>query len=132
MPPLLISMSFSLLMNYDTFFICLSKPFGIAFDIDGVILRGRHTIGGSAQALQRLYHQSGNSLLLSFFCSTYFRIGIHFFFHLFFFVGALKVPFLFLTNGIIYLFISFFHFSSWFNCISPTCIYDADCRVRIL
>ncbi|XP_010693096.2 uncharacterized protein YKR070W [Beta vulgaris subsp. vulgaris] len=48
-----------------------SKPFGIAFDIDGVILRGRHTIGGSAQALQRLYHQS----------------------------GALKVPFLFLTNG---------------------------------
>lgn len=46
-------------------------PFGIAFDIDGVILRGRAPIGGSPQALRRLYHDS----------------------------GTLKVPFLFLTNG---------------------------------
>ncbi|KAK9284073.1 hypothetical protein L1049_012333 [Liquidambar formosana] len=45
--------------------------FGIAFDIDGVILRGRVPIGGSPQALRRLYGDS----------------------------GALKIPFLFLTNG---------------------------------
>ncbi|KAJ8479818.1 hypothetical protein OPV22_023545 [Ensete ventricosum] len=45
--------------------------FGIAFDIDGVILRGRTPIGGSPQALRRLYDAD----------------------------GFLKVPFLFLTNG---------------------------------
>ncbi|XP_009380673.2 mitochondrial hydrolase YKR070W isoform X2 [Musa acuminata AAA Group] len=45
--------------------------FGIAFDIDGVILRGRTPIGGSPQALRRLYDAD----------------------------GSLKVPFLFLTNG---------------------------------
>ncbi|XP_031090681.1 uncharacterized protein YKR070W-like [Ipomoea triloba] len=45
--------------------------FGIAFDIDGVILRGRTPIGNSPQALRRLFHDSGN----------------------------LKIPFLFLTNG---------------------------------
>ncbi|XP_062092850.1 mitochondrial hydrolase YKR070W [Humulus lupulus] len=45
--------------------------FGIAFDIDGVILRGRVPIGGSPQALRRLYGEA----------------------------GTLKVPFLFLTNG---------------------------------
>nr|GMD38605.1 HAD-superfamily hydrolase, subfamily IIA, CECR [Ipomoea batatas] len=33
--------------------------FGIAFDIDGVILRGRTPIGNSPQALRRLYHDSG-------------------------------------------------------------------------
>ncbi|XP_044509145.1 uncharacterized protein YKR070W-like isoform X2 [Mangifera indica] len=53
-----------------------SKPqkqssFGIAFDIDGVVLRGSVPIGGSPQALKRLYGHS----------------------------GSLKVPFLFLTNG---------------------------------
>ncbi|OAY38760.1 uncharacterized protein YKR070W isoform X3 [Manihot esculenta] len=47
------------------------SSFGIAFDIDGVILRGRVPIGGSPQALRRLYGDS----------------------------GSLKVPFLFLTNG---------------------------------
>ncbi|GFZ14829.1 hydrolase family protein [Actinidia rufa] len=47
------------------------SSFGIAFDIDGVILRGRVPIGGSPQALRRLYGDSGN----------------------------LKIPFLFLTNG---------------------------------
>ncbi|CAO2816486.1 unnamed protein product [Amaranthus hypochondriacus] len=47
------------------------QPFGIAFDIDGVILRGGNPIGNSPQALRRLYHDS----------------------------GTLKVPFLFLTNG---------------------------------
>ncbi|XP_021739685.1 uncharacterized protein YKR070W-like isoform X2 [Chenopodium quinoa] len=46
------------------------QPFGIAFDIDGVILRGGTPIGGSRQALQRLYQN-----------------------------GSMKVPFLFLTNG---------------------------------
>ncbi|KAL4308147.1 hypothetical protein GQ457_01G038090 [Hibiscus cannabinus] len=50
-----------------------SKPpsFGIAFDIDGVVLRGTRTIGGAARALRRLYYGSGD----------------------------LKVPFVFLTNG---------------------------------
>ncbi|KAJ6429039.1 hypothetical protein OIU84_020638 [Salix udensis] len=47
------------------------SSFGIAFDIDGVILRGRDPIGGSPQAVRRLYEDSGN----------------------------LNVPFLFLTNG---------------------------------
>ncbi|XP_022746352.1 uncharacterized protein YKR070W-like isoform X3 [Durio zibethinus] len=45
--------------------------FGIAFDIDGVILRGRVPIGGSPRALRRLYGDS----------------------------GELNVPYLFLTNG---------------------------------
>ncbi|OAY74316.1 Uncharacterized protein ACMD2_01482, partial [Ananas comosus] len=45
--------------------------FGIAFDIDGVVLRGRTPIGGSPQALRRLYGDD----------------------------GTLKIPFLFLTNG---------------------------------
>ncbi|XP_042510733.1 uncharacterized protein YKR070W isoform X2 [Macadamia integrifolia] len=49
-----------------------SQPsFGVAFDIDGVILRGRTPIGGSPQALRKLYEDS----------------------------GTLKIPFLFLTNG---------------------------------
>ncbi|KAL4575146.1 hypothetical protein LXL04_021988 [Taraxacum kok-saghyz] len=45
--------------------------FGIAFDIDGVILRGRTPIGDSPKALKRLYDDS----------------------------GCLKIPYLFLTNG---------------------------------
>ncbi|XVE68983.1 hypothetical protein DITRI_Ditri09bG0113900 [Diplodiscus trichospermus] len=45
--------------------------FGIAFDIDGVILRGRVPVGGSRQVLRRLYGDS----------------------------GELIVPYLFLTNG---------------------------------
>ncbi|KAL8257677.1 hypothetical protein R6Q59_029718 [Mikania micrantha] len=45
--------------------------FGIAFDIDGVILRGRSPIGDSPKALRRLYDDS----------------------------GRLKIPYLFLTNG---------------------------------
>ncbi|XP_077213023.1 mitochondrial hydrolase YKR070W-like [Tasmannia lanceolata] len=48
-----------------------SPSFGIAFDIDGVILRGRTPIGGSPAALKRLYSDC----------------------------GTLKIPFLFLTNG---------------------------------
>ncbi|PSS33445.1 Cat eye syndrome critical region protein [Actinidia chinensis var. chinensis] len=47
------------------------SSYGVAFDIDGVSLRGRVAIGGSPQALRRLYGDSGN----------------------------LKIPFLFLTNG---------------------------------
>ncbi|KAL3719034.1 hypothetical protein ACJRO7_004044 [Eucalyptus globulus] len=47
------------------------SSFGIAFDVDGVILRGRARIGGSSQALRRLYDDH----------------------------GVLKVPFVFLTNG---------------------------------
>ncbi|XP_010685933.2 uncharacterized protein YKR070W [Beta vulgaris subsp. vulgaris] len=45
--------------------------FGIAFDIDGVLLRGNSTIGGSTQALNKLYNTS----------------------------GSLKIPYVFLTNG---------------------------------
>ncbi|EOY18494.1 Hydrolase family protein / HAD-superfamily protein isoform 1 [Theobroma cacao] len=36
--------------------------FGIAFDIDGVILRGRVPTGGSPQALRRLYGDSGGGV----------------------------------------------------------------------
>ncbi|XP_052190540.1 uncharacterized protein YKR070W isoform X2 [Diospyros lotus] len=46
--------------------------FGIAFDIDGVILRGNIPIGGSPSALRRLYDDS---------------------------LRTLKVPYVFLTNG---------------------------------
>ncbi|KAG6477387.1 hypothetical protein ZIOFF_066641 [Zingiber officinale] len=61
--------------------------FGIAFDIDGVIIRGRTTIGGSSHALRRLYHADG--------------IAIHILALLFYPASSrtLKVPFLFLTNG---------------------------------
>ncbi|KAK6246962.1 hypothetical protein QUC31_018527 [Theobroma cacao] len=45
--------------------------FGIAFDIDGVVLRGNTPIGGAPRALRRLYDDS----------------------------GVLKIPFIFLTNG---------------------------------
>ncbi|XP_021809154.1 uncharacterized protein YKR070W isoform X1 [Prunus avium] len=50
-----------------------SKPpsFGIAFDIDGVVLRSEAPIGGSPQVLRRLYDDSGN----------------------------LSIPYVFLTNG---------------------------------
>ncbi|KAK9280684.1 hypothetical protein L1049_014382 [Liquidambar formosana] len=58
-------------------FLCCSvwvtrRPsFGIAFDIDGVIIQGNTPIGGSPQALKRLYDDS----------------------------GTLKIPYIFLTNG---------------------------------
>ncbi|KAJ1698972.1 hypothetical protein LUZ63_007484 [Rhynchospora breviuscula] len=45
--------------------------FGIAFDIDGVIIGGHAPIGGSPQAIQRLYAKD----------------------------GTLRIPFIFLTNG---------------------------------
>ncbi|GJN08221.1 hypothetical protein PR202_ga26117 [Eleusine coracana subsp. coracana] len=45
--------------------------FAIAFDIDGVIIRGRSPIGGSPEAIRRLYSED----------------------------GTLKIPLLFLTNG---------------------------------
>ncbi|KAF5751642.1 hypothetical protein HS088_TW02G00658 [Tripterygium wilfordii] len=48
-----------------------ASSFGIAFDIDGVIIRGHSLIGGSPQALRRLCDHT----------------------------GALKIPFIFLTNG---------------------------------
>ncbi|CAI9105237.1 OLC1v1004119C1 [Oldenlandia corymbosa var. corymbosa] len=55
------------------------KPpsFAIAFDIDGVILRGETPIGGSPQALRRLYYDSATAATIS----------------------ALKIPYVFLTNG---------------------------------
>lgn len=48
-----------------------AESFGIAFDIDGVLLRGESPIGGSPQALRRLYDNC----------------------------GKLSVPYVFLTNG---------------------------------
>ncbi|KAD2804991.1 hypothetical protein E3N88_38368 [Mikania micrantha] len=39
--------------------------FGIAFDIDGVILRGRSPIGDSPKALRRLYDDSGNKFKMA-------------------------------------------------------------------
>lgn len=36
-----------------------SSSFGIAFDIDGVVLRSEIPIGGSPQAIRRLYDDSG-------------------------------------------------------------------------
>ncbi|XP_022156690.1 uncharacterized protein YKR070W-like [Momordica charantia] len=48
-----------------------SPTFGIAFDIDGVLLRGDAPIGGSPQALKKLYDDS----------------------------GVLRIPYIFLTNG---------------------------------
>ncbi|GLT43270.1 hypothetical protein SLA2020_172320 [Shorea laevis] len=49
-----------------------SRPaFGIAFDIDGVLLLGHSPVGGSPRALKRLYDDS----------------------------GALRIPYIFLTNG---------------------------------
>ncbi|KAL3530659.1 hypothetical protein ACH5RR_009981 [Cinchona calisaya] len=53
-----------------------SPSFGIAFDIDGVLLRGDSPIGGSPQALKRLYYDS----------ATYS-------------ISSLKIPYVFLTNG---------------------------------
>lgn len=37
------------------------SSFGIAFDIDGVVLRGHTPIGGSPKALRRLYADSTSS-----------------------------------------------------------------------
>ncbi|KAI4322201.1 hypothetical protein L6164_021918 [Bauhinia variegata] len=49
-----------------------SRPsFGVAFDIDGVILLGNAPVGGSLRALRRLYDDA----------------------------GRLKIPYIFLTNG---------------------------------
>ncbi|KMZ61008.1 hypothetical protein ZOSMA_55G00600 [Zostera marina] len=48
-----------------------SSSFGIAFDIDGVLLRGSSPIGGALQGLRRLFGSD----------------------------GSLRIPFLFLTNG---------------------------------
>ncbi|KAH6811006.1 hydrolase family protein / HAD-superfamily protein [Perilla frutescens var. frutescens] len=49
----------------------LRASFGIAFDIDGVLLRGETPVGDSPQALRRLYDDS----------------------------GTLRIPYVFLTNG---------------------------------
>ncbi|CAI0541340.1 unnamed protein product [Linum tenue] len=69
-PPLVLSRSFAHLSSDRR-----SPPrrhFGIAFDIDGVIFRSESPIGGSPQALKRLYDEES---------------------------GALRIPYVFLTNG---------------------------------
>ncbi|XP_021889796.1 uncharacterized protein YKR070W [Carica papaya] len=63
----LISRSFSQLTSSQSG----RSSFGIAFDIDGVVLLGHAPVGGSTRALKRLYDES----------------------------GTLKVPYIFLTNG---------------------------------
>ncbi|KAI6685732.1 hypothetical protein NL676_031645 [Syzygium grande] len=66
-PSLLVSRSSSRRLSSQS-----DRPsFGIAFDIDGVVLLGHAPVGGSPRALQRLYDES----------------------------GKLKIPFVFLTNG---------------------------------
>ncbi|XP_022964846.1 uncharacterized protein YKR070W [Cucurbita moschata] len=68
LPPL----SSILLRSFSHTFSQFTRPtFGIAFDIDGVLLRGDAPIGGSPQALRKLYDDS----------------------------GVLRVPYIFLTNG---------------------------------
>ncbi|XXG74800.1 hypothetical protein AAC387_Pa07g3425 [Persea americana] len=62
--------------------------FGIAFDIDGVILRGREPVGGSQFALTRLYDDLLPCLLDY---DTLTQDSL--------LSGDLKIPFLFLTNG---------------------------------
>lgn len=59
----------------------LSSPsFGIAFDIDGVIIRGEAPVGNSPQAIRRLYHDSGaciyNALVHLFLEVGNIRLGI--------------------------------------------------------
>ncbi|CAN1257915.1 Uncharacterized protein YKR070W [Linum perenne] len=60
------------------------SSFGIAFDIDGVILGGRDPIGGSPRALRRLYGDSAVQIDVAYYVLI---------------AGCLKVPFVFLTNG---------------------------------
>ncbi|RVW56823.1 Haloacid dehalogenase-like hydrolase domain-containing 5 [Vitis vinifera] len=62
----------------------IQRPsFGIAFDIDGVVLLGNTPIGGSSQALKRLYDDCGaNSAFVALDSSS-----------------KLKIPYIFLTNG---------------------------------
>nr|GME13277.1 uncharacterized protein YKR070W-like [Ipomoea batatas] len=75
-----------------------SSSFGIAFDIDGVLLRGNAPIGGSPQALRRLYDDSVTLLLLSDVDMSVTNV---------YFVMVrslprsctLRVPYVFLTNG---------------------------------
>ncbi|CAL1403618.1 unnamed protein product [Linum trigynum] len=73
-PPLVLSRSFAHLSSQSAEK-RRSPPrrnFGIAFDIDGVIFRSESPIGGSPQALKRLYDEDS---------------------------GALRIPYVFLTNG---------------------------------
>ncbi|CAN1171054.1 Uncharacterized protein YKR070W [Linum perenne] len=68
-PPIIPSRSFA----SHSFQQCNPLPhFGIAFDIDGVLLRSELPIGGSLQALKRLYDDDS---------------------------GVLRIPYVFLTNG---------------------------------
>ncbi|CAI0541925.1 unnamed protein product [Linum tenue] len=73
-PPLVLSRSFAHLSSEFAGKRRAPYPrnFGIAFDIDGVILRSESPIGGSPQALKRLYDEES---------------------------GALRIPYVFLTNG---------------------------------
>ncbi|CAI0541927.1 unnamed protein product [Linum tenue] len=72
-PPLVLSRSFAHLSSEFAGKRRAPYPrnFGIAFDIDGVILRSESPIGGSPQALKRLYDEES---------------------------GALRIPYVFLTN----------------------------------
>ncbi|KAF3792117.1 hypothetical protein EJ110_NYTH12374, partial [Nymphaea thermarum] len=102
--------------------------FGIAFDIDGVLIRGQTPIAGAPEALRRLYSDSGRDLnlfLLALLCGVSFWVvllgecregksdwlrclsllmSLPGYYSLVTnmvsqSLGGLKVPFLFLTNG---------------------------------
>ncbi|KAH0468628.1 hypothetical protein IEQ34_001860 [Dendrobium chrysotoxum] len=89
--------------------------FGIAFDIDGVIIRGGNPIGGSPQALSRLHAEDGregflksyaclnsfpNEWRLDFLTKQHKSIGYKTYQpHFSFYTGILKIPYIFLTNG---------------------------------
>lgn len=45
-----------------SFLLFVRSSFGIAFDIDGVLLLGNTTVGGSPRALSRLYDDNGVDL----------------------------------------------------------------------
>lgn len=47
------------LLSFNLAWINCRCSFGIAFDVDGVVLSGRVPVGGSPQALRRLYSNSG-------------------------------------------------------------------------
>lgn len=81
------------------------------------MLRGSVPIGGSPQALKRLYCHSG-TLLKHKSTNTIALVLVEksvFIFIIIFFVGSLKVPFLFLTNGEKFQWLNFL-FSGTRNC----------------
>lgn len=78
-----------------------SSSFGIAFDIDGVVLRSEIPIGGSPQAIRRLYDDSGTLTSHAHlpFIFLFIQFGKLFCETLNLLAGNLRIPYVFLTNG---------------------------------